>query len=95
MKVDGFGRGVLWGALLWESALLLSTGCSIGAVFGMYGQLVLSRTLATVDGFPVTPSIDVPAAFASFALITAVAVAIVAIPGYVAARVHPSVSLQD
>jgi putative ABC transport system permease protein len=95
MKVDGFGRGVLWGALLWESALLLSTGCSIGAVFGIYGQLVLSRTLATVDGFPVAHSIDVPAAFVSFALITAVAVAIVAIPGYVAARVHPSVSLQD
>jgi putative ABC transport system permease protein len=95
MKVDGFGRGVLWGALLWESAVLLSTGCSIGAVFGIYGQLVLSRTLATVDGFPVTRSIDVPAAFVSFALITAVAVAIVAVPGYVAARVHPSVSLQD
>jgi putative ABC transport system permease protein len=95
MKVDGFGRGVLWGALLWESALLLSTGCSIGAVFGIYGQLVLSRTLATVDGFPVTQSIDVPAAFVSFALITAVAVAIVAVPGYIAARVHPSVSLQD
>jgi putative ABC transport system permease protein len=95
MKVDGFGRGVLWCALLWESALLLGTGCSIGAVFGIYGQLLLSRTLANVSGFPVMQSIDVPVALVSFALITAVAVTIVAVPGYLVARVHPSVSLQD
>ena len=95
MKVDGFSRSVLWRALLWESALLLSGGCSIGAVFGLLGQLLLSRTLANVSGFPVVQSIDVPVALLSFALITAVAVTIVAIPGYLAARVHPSISLQE
>jgi putative ABC transport system permease protein len=95
MKVDGFDRSVLWRALLWESALLLSGGCSIGAIFGLLGQLLLSRTLANVSGFPVVQSIDVPVALLSFALITAVAVTIVAIPGYLAARVHPSVSLQE
>ena len=82
LKVDGFRRGVLWRALLWESALLLGAGCSIGALFGVYGQLLLSHALATVTGFPVVFSVGVLVAFGSFALVTRVAVAIVAVPGY-------------
>lgn len=95
MKVDGFGRIVLWRALLWESAILLGAGCSLGAVFGLYGQLVLSKALSQVNGFPVIEATPLPAAIGSFALITAVAVAIVAVPGYAAARVRPSVGLQE
>jgi putative ABC transport system permease protein len=95
MKVDGFSRVVLWRALLWESAILLGSGCSLGAVLGGYGQLVLSRALSLVNGFPVIETTPVPAALGSFALITAVAVAIVAVPGYTAARVRPSVGLQE
>ena len=52
MKVDGFSRIVLWRALLWESAMLLGVGCSLGALFGLYGQLLLSRALSVVNGFP-------------------------------------------
>lgn len=95
MKVDGFSRIVLWRALLWESAILLGVGCSLGAVFGLYGQLVLSRALSLVNGFPVIETTPLPAALGSFALITAVAVAIVAVPGYAAARVRPSVGMQE
>ncbi len=95
MKVDGFSRGVLWRALLWESGLLLGAGCSMGVAFGLYGQRLLSRALSAVSGFPVVQSVDVPAALASFALVTAAAVVIVAVPGYLAARVRPAVSLQD
>lgn len=95
MKVDGFSRAVLWRALLVESALLLGAGCSIGAVFGIYGQLLLSHALASVTGFPVVFSIGALVAVGSFAVVTAVAVAIVAVPGYLAARVRPALSLQD
>jgi putative ABC transport system permease protein len=95
MKVDGFSRVVLWRALLWESSLLLGTGCALGAVFGLYGQLLLSRALSAVTGFPVIESVPLVAAIGSFALITAVAVVIVAVPGYVAARVRPTVGMQD
>jgi putative ABC transport system permease protein len=95
MKVDGFGRLVLWRALLWESAILLGLGCALGAAFGAYGQLLLSRALSVVTGFPVIESSPLPEAARSFALITAVAVAIVAVPGYLAARVPPSVGLQE
>lgn len=95
MKVDGFSRGVLWRALVLESVLLLGTGCSIGAVFGIYGQLLLSHALAAVTGFPIVFSISPLIAVGSFVLVTAVAAAIVAVPGYLAARVRPMISLQD
>jgi putative ABC transport system permease protein len=95
MKVDGFGRNVLWRALLWESTILLGAGCTLGAVFGLYGQLVLSRALSRVNGFPVIESMPLTAAVGSLVLITAVAVAIVAVPGYAAARARPSAGLPE
>jgi putative ABC transport system permease protein len=95
MKVDGFGKGVLWRSLLIESALLLGVGCSIGALFGLCGQLLLSHTLAVVTGFPVVVSIGALVAIGSFIAVTTVAVAIVAVPGYLAARVRAAIVLQD
>ncbi len=93
MKVDGFDQGELWRALLYESALLLGAGCSIGAVFGLYGQLLLSHALVSVTGFPVVFSVGIPIAIGIFAIVTAVAVAIAALPGYLATQVKPA--LQD
>jgi putative ABC transport system permease protein len=95
MKVDGFDRAVLWRALLLESSILLGTGCLIGAVFGVYAQLLLSQALADVTGFPVVSSLGILIPLGSFALVTAVAVLIVAVPGHLAVRVRPSISLRD
>jgi putative ABC transport system permease protein len=95
MKVDGFDRAVLWRALLAESAVLLGGGCSLGALFGLYGQLLLSHALAVVTGFPVVYSIGALVALASFGLVTLVALAILVVPGYLAACVRPAIILQD
>jgi putative ABC transport system permease protein len=89
MRVQGFRREVLWFALIWESALLLGTGCLAGAAFGVYGQLLLSHALLVVTGFPVVFSAGIPVAIGSFAAVTAVAATIVAIPGYRTAGVRP------
>ncbi len=91
MKVQGYFTSVLWYALFCESALLLGTGCLTGAIFGIYGQLLLSHALLSVTGFPVVFSAGVLAAIGSFVLVTAVAAVIIAIPGYRAARVAPYV----
>jgi putative ABC transport system permease protein len=91
MKVQGYSTGVLWHALFCESAMLLGTGALVGAVFGIYGQLLLSHALLNVTGFPVVYSAGAPAAIGSFVLVTATAAAIVAIPGYRAADVAPHV----
>ncbi|MFZ1154509.1 MAG: FtsX-like permease family protein [Solirubrobacteraceae bacterium] len=93
MKVDGFDQGELWRALLCESALLLGAGCSIGAVFGLYGQLLLSHALVSVTGFPVVFAIGVPIAIVIFAIVTVIAVVVAALPGYFATQVKPA--LQD
>jgi putative ABC transport system permease protein len=95
MKVDGFDKVVLWRSLLIESALLLGVGCSIGALFGLCGQLLLSHALAVVTGFPVVVSIGALVALGSLLAVTSVAVAIVAVPGYLAARVRAAIVLQD
>jgi putative ABC transport system permease protein len=89
MKVQGYITGALWRALFCESALLLGTGCFTGALFGVYGQILLSHALLNVTGFPVVFSTGALAAVGSFVLVTAVAATIVAIPGYRTARVAP------
>lgn len=95
MKVDGFGKGILWRSLLIESALLLGAGCCAGALLGLYGQLLLTRALALVTGFPVVSSIGAAVAVSNVGIVTAVALAILAVPGYMAASVRPAVVLQD
>jgi putative ABC transport system permease protein len=95
LKLEGFPRAELWRTILLESLLLLGVGCLSGAVFGLYGQQLLDRALANVINFPVVYSFGALVAVTSLALVTAAAVAIVAIPGYLAAGVSPAVALQD
>ncbi len=90
LKRTGSTRGLLWRSLFFESAVLLGSGCLIGAVFGLYGQLVISHALATVTGFPITISVGATIAIFSFAIVSATALAIVAAPGYLAVRVKPT-----
>jgi putative ABC transport system permease protein len=89
MKPQGITTGVLWAALVFESSLLLGAGCLTGAIFGVYGQALLSHALSSVTGFPVVFSAQLPLALASFALVAGVAAAILAVPGYRAAMVQP------
>jgi putative ABC transport system permease protein len=93
MKVDGYSPGELWRALLWETALLLTAGGLIGAAFGLYGQFILNRALVNVTGFPLVYSIALPVAAISLAVVGTIALAMVALPGYLAAQVKPA--LQD
>jgi putative ABC transport system permease protein len=91
MKCHGFREAVLWRALLCESAVLLLAGCSIGALFGLYAQLLGSHFLATVTGFPIVFQLEAAAAISSFALVSLTAIAMLALPGYLAVRVPPRV----
>ncbi len=95
LKLEGFPRSELWRTILLESLLLLAVGCLTGAVFGLYGQQLLDRALANVINFPVVYSVAALAALLSLAVVTATAVVMIAIPGYLAAGVPPAVALQD
>lgn len=89
VKCHGYRRGVLWRWLLCEGALLLAAGCAIGAVFGMYGELLLSHALASVTGFPMRFHAGALIALGNFALVTLAAVGIIAVASYFVVRVPP------
>jgi putative ABC transport system permease protein len=95
LKLEGLPRVELWRTILLESLLLLGAGCLTGAVFGLYGQQLADRALAQVINFPVVYSINATAALTSVSLVAAAALAILAIPGYLAASVPASLALQD
>ncbi len=86
IKCDGYSKGVLWRWLCWESVLLVATGGVIGAAFGIYGQLIASHYLASVTGFPVVYTTAALPALASLALLSALAVTVLTLPGYLVAR---------
>ena len=89
MKVDGYRKGVLWRWLLCESAVLLAAGCSIGVIFGLYGQFLGSHFLSNVTGFPVVLEIEALTTLWSFALVAIAATALATVPGYFVVRVPP------
>jgi putative ABC transport system permease protein len=95
LKLEGLPRVELWATILLESSLLLGAGCLTGAVFGLYGQQLADRALAHVINFPVVYSLTALPALRSLALVIATALAILAIPGYMAASVTPALALQD
>ena len=74
---------------------MLGAGCLTGAVAGVYGQLVLDGYLKRVTGFPLAHLATGARPFEILALVLAVALAIVAAPGWLASRVPPALALED
>ncbi len=95
LKLEGLPRAELWRTILLESLLLVGVGCLTGAIFGLYGQQLADRALADAIDFPVVYSVTALAGLESLALVTATALAILAIPGYLATRVPAALALQD
>jgi putative ABC transport system permease protein len=95
LKLDGLTRGDLWATVLIESAMLLGSGCLSGAVFGLFGQQLADRALASAVNFPIVYSVGFATALASIALVTTAAVIVLAILGYMAASAPAALALAD
>jgi putative ABC transport system permease protein len=95
LKLEGIPRVQLWHTILTEGLLLLLTGCLSGALFGVYGQQLADRALAETINFPVVYSLTPLIALWSVISVIAAALAILAIPGYLAASVPAALALQD
>jgi len=95
LKLEGFPRGELWQTILLESAVLVGVGSFTGAAFGLYGEQLLDRALATVINFPVVNGLAWLPAGASLGIVTGAALGILSIPGYAATGVSPALALQD
>jgi putative ABC transport system permease protein len=95
LKLEGLARALLWRTILLENLLLLGAGCVTGAIFGLYAQRLADRALAHTINFPLANSLDLPPALASLGLVIATALAILALPGYLATGVSAGVALQE
>jgi putative ABC transport system permease protein len=95
LKSYGFDSAQLWRSLLLESAILVCIGCLDGAILGVYGHALASRWLAVSVGFPAPFSLGIGVVFLTLAIITGVALLVVALPGLGAARVLPRTSFQE
>lgn len=95
LRLAGVRPGRLRQILLCESALMLGAGCITGALAGVYGQLTIDGYLGHVTGFPVAnlgASLRPPEIFV---LVLALVLTIVAIPGYLASRVSPTLAFNE
>ncbi len=95
MKTWGYDPLRLWWSILLESAILLVIGCAEGAILGLYGHALADRWLRSTTDFPAPFSFGGSQVFFTLALILGIAIAVVAVPGFSAARVPPGVSLQE
>jgi putative ABC transport system permease protein len=95
LKIQGFDHRQLWRALLLESAIVLSVGCVVGAVLGIYGHLLASRYLQTTTGFPAPFSIAGEQLLLTVLLVVGTSLAVIALPGWAAARVPARASFQE
>jgi putative ABC transport system permease protein len=95
LRLDGVRPPRLRRILLVESTLMLGAGCVTGAVAGIYGQVIIDAYLKEVTGFPVASLAASFRPLEIFALVIAVVLALVAIPGWFASRVPPMLALND
>jgi putative ABC transport system permease protein len=78
-----------------ESTILVGIGCLDGAILGVYGHALASRWLSVSVGFPAPFSLGLSLIILTVGIVTFIALVVVAVPGVLAARVSPSISLQD
>jgi putative ABC transport system permease protein len=95
LKVQGLNQTELWCSLLLEATLLLAAGCLLGGAFGLLGQILLDRALEALTGFPVVSETALPVALRVGALLVGSAVAVLAIPGWLAVRVPPRTGIAE
>ncbi len=95
LRIQGFSPRQLRAILMYESALVLLAGCLTGAIAGIYGHLLSDRFLRLTTGFP-APFAPAGAQTAAIVLvIAAVALCVLAIPGYIASQAPPRLALQE
>jgi putative ABC transport system permease protein len=78
-----------------EACTMLGAGCLSGAVAGIYGQLVIDGYLRHVSGFPVDASAGLARPLEVLALVLGAALALAAVPGWLASRVPPALALRE
>ncbi|HEV7754120.1 MAG TPA: FtsX-like permease family protein [Baekduia sp.] len=90
LKLHGLRAGLMWRSLVIETGVLFSTGALAGGMFGLLGQVLCTRGVQVVTGFPVVEGLRLDVASATVGLVVGASLLAVIVPGYMVARVRPS-----
>jgi putative ABC transport system permease protein len=94
-KLEGIRKWQIGGMLLYEGATVLTIGCAVGLAVGVFGHLLGNRWLELTTGYPAPFSIQIGHMVTLVAIVLALSLAIVALPGYLAARVPPRLRFEE
>jgi putative ABC transport system permease protein len=92
LRMQGYSVRRVLRLLLTQAMLVLAAGALIGAAFGLYGQALGTRWLQLTTGFPTIFGLAIALALTTLATIAVLALLVVSIPGYFAARTGPSLA---
>jgi putative ABC transport system permease protein len=89
-KQHGLSSGLMWRSLVAETVVLFGTGTIAGALFGLLGQVLCTRGVEVVTGFPVTDDLRFDLAASISGLVIGASSLVVIVPGYLVPRARPS-----
>lgn len=95
LKMQGYDSAQLWRAVVLESAVTIGVGSLVGALVGICGHALASRFLERTTGFPAPFAVGLLQVLLTLGLIAVIALAVIALPGMLAARVSPRAILQE
>jgi putative ABC transport system permease protein len=95
LRLAGAPSSRLRRILLVEATLVLGAGCVTGALAGVCGQFVIDAYLRHVTGFPVAAVSASARPLEIFAVVLAAALAVVAVPAWLASNVSPALALAE
>ena len=90
LKLHGLSTGLMWRSVIVETGVLFGTGALLGGVFGLLGQVLATKGVQVVTGFPVVDGIRLGIAVSTAGVVVATSLLVVVIPGYLVARVRPT-----
>ncbi len=95
LRIQSFRPAQLRGVLFCESVLVLGTGCAMGLLTGVYGHLLSDHFLKLTTGFPAPFSPGGLQVLRTVAVVMLAALAVLAVPGYLASEAPPALALQE
>jgi putative ABC transport system permease protein len=93
-RMQGYSSGRVLRLLLAQALIVLAAGTLIGATFGLYGQALGTRWLQLTTGFPTIFGLAFALALATLAIVATLALIVVSIPGFFAARTGPAAAFE-
>ncbi len=95
LKAEGYDSLQLWRAIVFECAVLLAIGCVDGTILGIYGHALATHWLKSTTGFPAPFGFAWVDIFVTLALVMAIALFVISLPGLLAAKVPAQESFQE